>query len=50
MNNISKFLIDAGVRALIGKGGMGSAVQEQLKGKGGTSLLLVGVLHLPLPT
>jgi fumarate hydratase subunit beta len=34
MNNISKFLIDAGVRALIGKGGMGSAVIQQLKGKG----------------
>ena len=34
MNNLSKFLIDAGVRALIGKGGMGSAVREQLKGRG----------------
>jgi fumarate hydratase subunit beta len=34
MNNLSKFLIDAGVRALIGKGGMGAAVREQLKGKG----------------
>jgi fumarate hydratase subunit beta len=34
MNNLSKFLIDAGVRALIGKGGMGSAVREQLAGKG----------------
>jgi len=34
MNNLSKFLIDAGVRALIGKGGMGAAVREQLKGRG----------------
>jgi fumarate hydratase subunit beta len=34
MNNLSKFIIDAGARALIGKGGMGSAVREQLKGKG----------------
>jgi fumarate hydratase subunit beta len=34
MNNLSKFLIDAGVRALIGKGGMGSAVRDQLKGRG----------------
>jgi len=34
MNNLSKFLIDAGVRALIGKGGMGAAVREQLKKKG----------------
>jgi fumarate hydratase subunit beta len=34
MNNLSKFLIDAGVRALIGKGGMGSAVRGHLKGKG----------------
>jgi fumarate hydratase subunit beta len=34
MDNLSKFLIDAGVRALIGKGGMGSAVREQLKGRG----------------
>jgi fumarate hydratase subunit beta len=34
MNNLSKFLIDAGVRALIGKGGMGSTVRDQLKGKG----------------
>ena len=34
MNNLSKFLIDAGVRALIGKGGMGSAVRVQLKGRG----------------
>ena len=34
MNNLSKFLLDAGVRALIGKGGMGSTVREQLKGRG----------------
>jgi fumarate hydratase subunit beta len=34
MNSLSKFLIDAGVRALIGKGGMGSAVREQLAGRG----------------
>lgn len=34
MNNLSKFVIDAGVRALIGKGGMGEAVLDQLKGKG----------------
>jgi len=34
MNELSGFLIDRGVRALIGKGGMGSTVREQLKGKG----------------
>ena len=34
MNLLSKFLLNAGVNALIGKGGMGSAVREQLKGKG----------------
>lgn len=33
MNNLSKSVIDAGVRALIGKGGMGSLVREQLRGK-----------------
>lgn len=34
MNNLSGFLLDRGVRALIGKGGMGSLVREQLKGRG----------------
>lgn len=34
MNELSGFLIDKGVRALIGKGGMGTRVREQLKGKG----------------
>jgi fumarate hydratase subunit beta len=34
MNNLSKFLLDAGVRALVGKGGMGPAVREQLENKG----------------
>lgn len=34
MNNLSKFLLDAGVRALIGKGGMGSAVRKQLNKRG----------------
>jgi fumarate hydratase subunit beta len=34
MNTLSGFLLDQGVRALIGKGGMGSAVREQLKGRG----------------
>jgi fumarate hydratase subunit beta len=34
MNALSGFLITRGVRALIGKGGMGSAVREQLRGKG----------------
>ncbi|WAC05693.1 MAG: FumA C-terminus/TtdB family hydratase beta subunit [Methanoregula sp.] len=34
MNALSGFLIARGVRALIGKGGMGSAVREQLRGKG----------------
>jgi fumarate hydratase subunit beta len=34
MNTLSGFLLDRGVRALIGKGGMGSAVREQLKGRG----------------
>ncbi len=33
MNNLSGFLIDAGVRALIGKGGMGPQIVEQLKGR-----------------
>ena len=34
MNALSGFLFTKGVRALIGKGGMGPAVREQLKGKG----------------
>lgn len=33
MNAFTGFLIDAGVRALIGKGGMGPEVVEQLKGR-----------------
>ena len=34
MNELSGFLIDKGVRGLIGKGGMGTTVREQLNGKG----------------
>ena len=34
MNEISGFLIDQGVRALIGKGGMGATAREQLRGRG----------------
>ena len=34
MNEISGFLIDKGVRALIGKGGMGTTVRNQLRGRG----------------
>lgn len=34
MNDLSGFLIDKGVRALIGKGGMGPQVVEPLKGRG----------------
>ncbi|HOI58873.1 MULTISPECIES: FumA C-terminus/TtdB family hydratase beta subunit [unclassified Methanoculleus] len=34
MNALSGFLLDAGVRALIGKGGMGPEVVEQLRGRG----------------
>jgi len=34
MNALSGFLFEKGVRALIGKGGMGPAVREQLTGKG----------------
>jgi fumarate hydratase subunit beta len=34
MNNLSGFLLDNGVRALIGKGGMGGEVREQLRGRG----------------
>lgn len=34
LNRLTGFLLDAGVRALIGKGGMGSGVVDQLKGRG----------------
>ena len=34
MNALSGFLFVKGVRALIGKGGMGPAIREQLKGRG----------------
>ena len=34
MNDLSGFLLDRGVRALIGKGGMGPQVVEQLRGRG----------------
>jgi fumarate hydratase subunit beta len=34
MNELSGFLLDRGVRGLIGKGGMGAAVREQLRGRG----------------
>jgi fumarate hydratase subunit beta len=34
MNELSGFLIQKGVRALIGKGGMGATVREQLRNKG----------------
>jgi len=34
MNELSGFLLDRGVRALIGKGGMGERVREQLKNRG----------------
>ncbi|MCX6688966.1 MAG: FumA C-terminus/TtdB family hydratase beta subunit [Methanoregula sp.] len=34
MNKISGFLFERGVRALIGKGGMGNLVREQLKNRG----------------
>ncbi|MEN6395804.1 MAG: FumA C-terminus/TtdB family hydratase beta subunit [Methanoregula sp.] len=34
MNELSGFLFDQGIRALIGKGGMGSTVREQLRGRG----------------
>jgi fumarate hydratase subunit beta len=33
MNNLSGFLLDLGVRALIGKGGMGRDVREQLRNR-----------------
>jgi fumarate hydratase subunit beta len=34
MNELSGFLFEKGVRGLIGKGGMGATVREQLKGRG----------------
>ncbi len=34
LNAISGFLLDKGVRALIGKGGMGPEVRDQLRGRG----------------
>jgi fumarate hydratase subunit beta len=34
MNDLSGFLLDRGVRGLIGKGGMGAAVREELRGRG----------------
>ena len=34
MNELSGFLLDNGVRGLIGKGGMGATVREQLRGRG----------------
>jgi fumarate hydratase subunit beta len=34
MNALTGFLLDAGVKGLIGKGGMGKNVVEQLKGRG----------------
>jgi fumarate hydratase subunit beta len=34
MNDLAGFLIEKGVRGLIGKGGMGAVVREQLRGKG----------------
>jgi fumarate hydratase subunit beta len=34
MNELSGFLLDRGVRALIGKGGIGVRVREQLKNRG----------------
>jgi len=34
MNEISGFLLNTGVRGLIGKGGMGKTVREQLRGRG----------------
>ena len=34
MNELSGFLFDKGVRGLIGKGGMGSTVREQMKDRG----------------
>lgn len=34
MNELAGFLLDKGVRAFIGKGGMGSTVRKQLEGRG----------------
>ena len=34
MNELAGFLLDNGVRAFIGKGGMGSTVKKQLEGRG----------------
>lgn len=34
LNSLTGFLLDSGVRALIGKGGMSSQVAEMLKGRG----------------
>jgi fumarate hydratase subunit beta len=34
MNDLSGFLLDRGVRAFVGKGGMGALVREQLKNRG----------------
>jgi fumarate hydratase subunit beta len=34
MNDLSGFLIEKGVRGLIGKGGMGATVQNQIQGRG----------------
>jgi fumarate hydratase subunit beta len=34
MNELAGFLIDKGVRAFIGKGGMGATVRNQLNGRG----------------
>ncbi|MCX6696044.1 MAG: fumarate hydratase C-terminal domain-containing protein [Methanoregula sp.] len=34
LNKLSGFLLDRGVRVLIGKGGMGSLVREQLRNRG----------------
>ncbi|MDD2471277.1 MAG: FumA C-terminus/TtdB family hydratase beta subunit [Methanocorpusculum sp.] len=33
MNNLTKPMLDAGVRALIGKGGMSAVVREELRGR-----------------
>jgi len=34
MNNLAGFVLDAGVRAFIGKGGMAENVREELRGRG----------------
>jgi fumarate hydratase subunit beta len=33
MNDLTKPMLDAGVRALIGKGGMSAAVRDELRGR-----------------